>query len=131
MKKFVVGQKVRYVSAKEHDKNPETCPKVGTVGTVKKIGGCTFLVQWPNGSTSFDDLWWHASYELESVSKPDDANDRFRMIRRHEALVETVNRVNMIHNRHIYVDWTATRSSMVFVKEWNKESRNFSIYSSV
>lgn len=61
--KFKVGDKVVFKDAKAHEFSPRWYPPVGTVGEVSEWHGRTYfgennvMVQWPNGSTSNDDLW--------------------------------------------------------------------------
>ena len=59
-----VGSKVRMIDEEGHRKKPCFFPKIGTVGTVTKVGlyvpvGIyTPLVQWPKGSTGGTDEWY-------------------------------------------------------------------------
>ncbi len=64
MKKFNIGQKVRYVGTKV-----EYSPPWGTVGTVKRVGavGLDYRVAFPNDVNGVA-LWYHYD-ELESMDE--------------------------------------------------------------
>jgi hypothetical protein len=59
-----VGSKVRMIDEEGHRIKPCFFPKVGTVGTVTKVGLYVPIgiyaprVQWPKGSTSVTDEWY-------------------------------------------------------------------------
>ena len=54
-KDLVKGAKVVFTDAKAHKEEPQYYPAVGTVGTVLQDGDD--WIQWPEGSTSMDDIW--------------------------------------------------------------------------
>ena len=60
-----VGDKVRMIDDDLHLIDPECNPIAGTVGVVEKIDSFVCLVQWPNGTTSYNDKWYHTYNELE------------------------------------------------------------------
>jgi len=69
MSKFKVGDKVEFIDAKHHMGLPSYYPKEGTIGTVVDV--CpdgTISVQWPQGSTCEDDLWWVNVERVRAVS---------------------------------------------------------------
>ena len=53
-----VGSKVRITDRKSHKDNPQWFPAIGTVGFVTNVGFHTYLIQWPEGSTSGKDEWY-------------------------------------------------------------------------
>lgn len=71
MHQFKVGDRVRFKGMGDacHAKMPEWYPKDGTIGTV--INASTdddeVYVQWPEGSTSGEDVWWAFVECLELV----------------------------------------------------------------
>lgn len=72
---YKTGDKVRYLNASKHRTDPAYYPEVGTVGTVtifdeEDTPECMF-VQWPEGSTSLDDLWWCHRKDVEPVEDGD------------------------------------------------------------
>ena len=60
------GKKVVYIDKYNHANYPRNCPKPGTVGTVVRINSSNgdIEIQWPKGSTSEDDCWWHEESEI-------------------------------------------------------------------
>nr|DAH17018.1 MAG TPA: hypothetical protein [Caudoviricetes sp.] len=60
-----VGDKVRMIDDDLHLIDPECNPVAGTMGVVEKIDSFVCLVQWPNGTTSYNDKWYHTYNELE------------------------------------------------------------------
>lgn len=60
MHKFKVGDRVRFKGMGDtcHAYAPRYYPKDGTIGNItSKIGKYDAFVQWPEGSTSMDDIW--------------------------------------------------------------------------
>lgn len=57
-----VGSKVRMIDGELHNEKPQWFPAVGTVGIVKKLDYINCEVQWPKGTTSWQDKWW-CNYE--------------------------------------------------------------------
>ena len=57
-----VGSKVRMINSELHNENPRWFPAVGTVGIVRKLDYINCEVQWPKGTTSWQDKWW-CNYE--------------------------------------------------------------------
>lgn len=57
-----VGSKVRMIDDKAHNENPRWFPVIGTVGVVRKLDNSNCEVQWPKGTTSWQDKWW-CNYE--------------------------------------------------------------------
>lgn len=55
---YKVGDKVVFISEKNHKGFPSFYPEVGTVGTVVNVGGCGAVVKWEEGSTTEDDTWF-------------------------------------------------------------------------
>lgn len=77
----MIGHRVRFVNAKDHEEMPWCYPEVGTIGIVVSVKGTDFeglvddfAIQWPNGATSMKDCWLanEGSLELvkEEVDKP-------------------------------------------------------------
>ena len=57
-----VGSKIRMINGKLHNENPRWFPVVGTVGIVRNLCDINCDVQWPKGTTSWQDKWW-CNYE--------------------------------------------------------------------
>lgn len=57
-----IGSKVRMINSELHNNYPRWFPIVGTVGIVKKLNSSDCDVQWPKGTTSWQDKWW-CNYE--------------------------------------------------------------------
>lgn len=57
-----VGSKVRMIDGEPHNENPQWFPAVGIVGIVRKLDSSNCNVQWPYGTTSWQDKWW-CNYE--------------------------------------------------------------------
>lgn len=57
-----IGSKVRMINGKLHNENPRWFPVVGTVGIVRNFCDINCDVQWPKGTTSWQDKWW-CNYE--------------------------------------------------------------------
>ena len=58
-----VGSKVRMIDDKAHNENPRWFPVIGTVGVVTgELDYINCEVQWPKGTTSWQDKWW-CNYE--------------------------------------------------------------------
>lgn len=57
-----VGSKVMMIDGELHNENPRWFPAVGTVGIVRKLDYINCEVQWPKGTTSWQDKWW-CNYE--------------------------------------------------------------------
>lgn len=57
-----IGSKVRMINGKLHNENPRWFPVVGTVGIVRNLCDINCDVQWPKGTTSWQDKWW-CNYE--------------------------------------------------------------------
>lgn len=55
------GKQVRFINAEVHENEPDFYPAPGTIGTIVPIDEdfekAKFLVQWPSGSTSWNDKW--------------------------------------------------------------------------
>ena len=60
-----VGSKVRMIDDEAYFTDPECNPAAGTVGIVEEIDSCICLIQWPEGTTSYDYKWYSAYKELE------------------------------------------------------------------
>ena len=60
------GKKVVYIDRTNHTCYPRNCPEPGTIGTVIRINSSNddIEIQWPKGSTSDDDCWWHEESEI-------------------------------------------------------------------
>lgn len=65
MTKFKVGYKVKFTSEVEHSQNPRYFPPVGTIGVIvdREERGC--WVEWPDGTTEYDDCWFAEYKHLE------------------------------------------------------------------
>lgn len=62
-----VGSKVRMIDDKAHNENPRWFPVIGTVGVVTgELDYINYEVQWPKGTTSWQDKWW-CNYEYLEV----------------------------------------------------------------
>ena len=73
IEKVVTGMHVRYTGRTGCGVQSKMYPETGTVGTVKQVNRQgTALVQWPEGSTSHNDLWWAAAADLEPVQEGSD-----------------------------------------------------------
>lgn len=57
-----IGSKVRMINGKLHNETPRWFPVVGTVGIVRNLCDINCDVQWPKGTTSWQDKWW-CNYE--------------------------------------------------------------------
>ena len=57
-----IGSKIRMINGKLHNENPRWFPVVGTVGVVRNLCDINCDVQWPKGTTSWQDKWW-CNYE--------------------------------------------------------------------
>lgn len=57
-----IGSKIRMINGKLHNENPRWFPVVGTVGIVRNLCDINCDVQWPKGTTSWQDKWW-CNYE--------------------------------------------------------------------
>lgn len=57
-----VGSKVRMINKEVHKNYPQWFPVVGTVGIVRNLCYINCDVQWPKGTTSWQDKWW-CNYE--------------------------------------------------------------------
>lgn len=71
MSKFNVGDKVIAISKQAHKDDPESYPKVGTIGYVQEAEGGSKLykVQWQLGSTSCNNLWCAREDEIELFNR--------------------------------------------------------------
>ena len=70
MGKFKIGDKVRYVDEAGHKTHPEYYPAVGTVGEIKATDDLgDSWVQWPEGTTSYNDYWRCGHRRLELVTE--------------------------------------------------------------
>ena len=71
MQQFKVGDRVRFKGMGDacHAKMPEYYPKDGTIGIVSIASNDEVYVQWPEGSTSKDDMWWAFPECLELVEE--------------------------------------------------------------
>lgn len=54
---YKVGDEVVFVDADAHAFNPMFYPEKGTIGKVEDVRENELIVQWPEGSTSYDNLW--------------------------------------------------------------------------
>lgn len=75
MNEFKVGDRVEFTDADMHESMPHYYPAPGTIGTI--VGDAFTIapwVQWPNGSTSDDDIWSANVLHLRLVAEevPDD-----------------------------------------------------------
>ena len=70
------GDKVQFKNEVKHSRFPQYYPAPGTVGEVMSGRARTgeLFVQWPEGSTSGNDLWW-VSVESVEYWKPWDDDD--------------------------------------------------------
>lgn len=72
MHQFKVGDRVRFKGMGDacHAKMPEYYPEDGTIGIVSIApdDDDEVYVQWPEGSTSGDDMWWAFPECLELVA---------------------------------------------------------------
>ena len=60
------GDSVRYIGKNGHKNNPECYPAKDVVGTVIKVcSDLTCDIQWPKGSTSWNDRWYADWENLE------------------------------------------------------------------
>lgn len=73
---MMFGRQVRFINAQAHEEMPEYYPEVGTIGILVPTnsrdgywGNCDFLVQWPVGSTSMNDVWACSEESLELVEE--------------------------------------------------------------
>ena len=66
-KDLVKGAKVVFTDAKAHKEEPQYYPAVGTIGTVLQDGDD--WIQWPEGSTSLNDIWSANVNALELATK--------------------------------------------------------------
>lgn len=60
-----IGSKVRMADGESHRRYPRRYPDVGTVGIVMKAGLHIHSIQWPEGSTSENDVWHCEDIKLE------------------------------------------------------------------
>lgn len=59
MSEIMAGDKVEFIDEFAQAVYPKWCPRVGTIGTVIEIDpDGDILVEWPEGSTSKDDIWY-------------------------------------------------------------------------
>lgn len=58
-----VGDRVQYIGD-GHEKEPQFYPEVGTFGCVRAKMGKYYIVKWPDGSTSEEDLWAAEAFDL-------------------------------------------------------------------
>lgn len=135
MKKFYVGQKVRFVNAVAHNECPAFYPEVGTVGKVVIANDRDCLVQWPEGRTSASGRWYAYKSDLEPVvcknkpiEKPNFDEFSPEVSRALKDLFTYVERVNVSRKRAIYVDYTRSIPGMICVQEWDNEKRNFGLH---
>lgn len=61
-----IGSKVRMINKEAHKNYPQWFPVVGTVGIVRNLCDINCDVQWPKGTTSWQDKWW-CNYEYLEV----------------------------------------------------------------
>jgi len=64
------GDTVEFVGYNGKRRGYEWEPEIGTVGRVVNIPAeydNSVLVQWPDGSTTGDDRWWHSECELATL----------------------------------------------------------------
>lgn len=71
---FKINQKVRFVDADEHERTPEFCPPVGSIGTIMAVDDIEdmALVKWGADSGVWqrgdgDRSWWCMNRMLEAV----------------------------------------------------------------
>ena len=76
--KELIGAKVRYTNKEEHERLPYCYPPVGTIGTIYETNCIPFdctpgtvLVQWEDGSTSENDLWFCNASDISFVEDGD------------------------------------------------------------
>ena len=69
--KVEVGMRVRYTGRPGYGVSSKMYPDTGTVGAVSRVNtkGGTALVQWQEGSTSHQGLWWCAAADLEPAQE--------------------------------------------------------------
>lgn len=61
------GKKVRFTNESLHKQCPGWFPVCGTIGTIMPPLKGSISVQWPSGSTSYDDRWSCPLHSLELV----------------------------------------------------------------
>lgn len=74
------GRQVRFINNNAHEEMPECYPPVGAIGIIVSAGAkyssyledCDFLVKWPDGSTSDNDIW---ACDEESVELVEEITD--------------------------------------------------------
>ena len=66
------GKKVVYIDETNHKHYPKNCPEPGTIGTIVQIHpkNNEVEIQWPKGSTSEEDCWWHDDFEFVVIKNP-------------------------------------------------------------
>lgn len=71
-----LGSVVMFVNSIRHRAFPEFFPEARTIGHVLGTNGRggSLQVQWPEGSTSEDDLWWCAPNNLIELSHNTEVN---------------------------------------------------------
>ena len=74
--KTMYGRQVRFINAEAHEELPDFYPEVGTVGLLISPEGTSFIdivddyvVQWPEGSTSLNDIWYCEEDYIELVDE--------------------------------------------------------------
>lgn len=135
MKKFYVGQKVRFISSEMHLEMPRYYPAPGTIGTLVKVADDeTALVQWPINETNGHGKWWTHFEWIEAVqeTKPPIEKPNFdefspEVSRALKDLFSYVERVNVSRKRSIYIDYARTIPGMLCVQEWDNENRKFTV----
>lgn len=65
---FEIGDEVRFAFGVDHEELPMFFPPIGTVGIVFSVALESLLVQWPDGTTSQDDLWFVSPELVEKVN---------------------------------------------------------------
>lgn len=135
MKKFTVGQNVRFINAAAHIKSPAFYPEVGTIGKVVCVNDFDCLVAWPDGTTSGSGRWYAENNDLVAVreTKQPSTNaalDEFspEVSRALKDLFSYVERVNVSRQRALYVDYNRSIPGLLSIMEWDKEKRTFSVH---
>lgn len=134
MKKFYVGQNVRFINAAAHIESPDFCPEVGTIGKVISVNDFDCLVAWPAGTTSGSDIWYVENTDIVGVgdnqvtAKAACSEFSPEVSRALKDLFSYVERVNVSRQRALYVDYNRSIPGLLTVAEWDKKRYTFSVH---
>lgn len=67
--RIAVDKQVMFTNKEEHKRYPKYYPAYGTTGTVLKVLEHVVLVQWPEGETFGDGLWYCSRNDVVVVNK--------------------------------------------------------------